>query len=88
MTNNTPPRTTPRTTCPDCDSPLQAIKLIDATDRFRAEGTYRVNLTYGIQDEEVAAGGFFGGIAPQGQVYARLCAECGRILLYATPMKS
>lgn len=74
------------TTCPDCDTPLHPIKLVDATDRAFGEGAYRVNLNYAAEDAEAPLGGFLGGMAPQGNVYGRLCTRCGRILLYAVPM--
>jgi hypothetical protein len=78
----------PKTTCPDCGTQLQPIKLVDATERVFGDGAYRVNLSYAAQDAEAPLGGFLGGIAPQGNVYGRICPQCGRILLYANPMES
>jgi hypothetical protein len=74
------------TTCPDCGVELRGIKLIDATERTFGEGSYRVDLAYAAQEAEAPALGWFGGIAPQGKVYGRLCTHCGRIYLHAVPM--
>lgn len=76
-----------RTHCPDCNEPLKPFKLVDATQLTWGEGTHRVNLNYAPQDEDMELGGLFGGINPTGDVYARLCTQCGRILLYAVPME-
>ena len=72
----------PNTTCPDCGTELQPIKLIDATNWAMGKGIGHVNLAYAAED---AKSGFFSGIAPQGTVSGRVCTECGRILLYASP---
>ncbi len=78
----------PHKTCPDCGTRLQGIKLVDATERAFGEGAYRVDLSYAPQNADAPLLGLFGGIAPEGKVYGRICPDCGRILLYATPMQS
>ncbi len=77
-----------RTECPDCGSPLKAIKLTDATNRVWGQGSHRVNQQYAPENAEGLMGGFLAGIAPEGNVYGRLCPDCGRILLYAVPMNT
>jgi hypothetical protein len=66
-----------RTTCPDCDGPLRAIRLIDHADR------------HDQFQQEYAAGdakrGFWLGFPIEGTVAALVCEDCGRILLYAEP---
>jgi|AP95_1055475.scaffolds.fasta_scaffold127195_1 hypothetical protein len=78
----------PQSTCADCSTQLLPIKLVDATERAFGEGAYRVNLTYSTQDAKPPLGGWLGGLEPKGNVYGRLCTQCGRIFLYAVPMDS
>ena len=72
-----PKQVAPRTTCPDCETPLQEIKLIDHSvepDR---------PLEYAAGD---AHRGFFLGRFPvAGTVRARMCPACGRIVLHGEP---
>ena len=71
------------TECPDCGAPLRAIKMTDATGQILGEGVQRVEQNYSSED---ATFGFIGGLTPEGNIYGRLCPDCGRILLYAVPM--
>lgn len=74
--------TAARSTCPDCDTPLQAIKIADATERALGEGVGHVELMYAAHDAE-AKWGWYPGIEAVGRITGRLCPRCGRILLYA-----
>ena len=74
-----------RSTCPDCETELQPVKITDATDRAFGEGTYRVELTYAAHEAQAPLGGFLGGIPPLGIVEGRICPKCGRIILYGKP---
>jgi hypothetical protein len=72
-----------RSKCPDCEGDLVNIKLLDATDSSRAgEGTGHVELTYAAP--AAAASFFTRTVAKSGTVKAKLCNQCGRILLYAS----
>jgi hypothetical protein len=66
-----------RTTCPDCDTPLQAIKLIE-----RSMGPDR-ELEYAAGDAR--PGWLLGQFPVAGKVGARMCPCCGRIVLHADP---
>ena len=67
----------PRTTCPDCDGPLRAIKVLDHTAH-----SSQVQQQYTAAD---AKRSFWGIFPVEGAVTARVCEDCGRILLYAEP---
>jgi hypothetical protein len=72
-----------RTTCPDCNGDLYNIKLLDATESTRSgEGVSHVALSYAAP--EASASFFTRSIAKSGTVHAKLCNQCGRILLYAS----
>jgi hypothetical protein len=72
-----------RFNCPDCEGELHDIKLLDATDSSRAgQGTGHVELTYAAPDS--TASFFTRTVAKSGTVKAKLCNQCGRILLYAS----
>jgi hypothetical protein len=69
----------PGRTCPDCQSEMRSIKLLDTT----GEHLSHVQLQY-------AAGGakpeWLRGRYPiQGKVGAMMCPSCGRIVLHAEP---
>jgi hypothetical protein len=67
--------------CPDCESSLQPIKLIDATQKMGdQEGRQHVELSYAASDAKPSF--FSGKISRLGVVRARICPSCGRILLY------
>ncbi|MSR58764.1 MAG: hypothetical protein EXS05_14110 [Planctomycetaceae bacterium] len=77
----------PRTTCPDCDTGLQPIKLIDATDsRFDKGGTQHVELGYSAPDAKASF--FLKRIPNLGTVKGMICPECGRIVLHGEPRSS
>ena len=71
----------PVSKCPDCESPLQPIKLIDATQKMGdQEGRQHVELSYAALD---ATPSFFTGkVSRLGVVRGCICPSCGRILLY------
>jgi hypothetical protein len=69
--------TAPRVTCPDCDSALQPIKLIDHSIEPDRE------LEYATGDAQ--PGWFLGRFRVAGKVRARMCPSCGRIVLHAEP---
>ena len=73
-----------RTTCPDCNEELQAIKMIDAThcSPLDFSGHQHVELSYSSIHAKT---GFFYDMKKEGTVQGRLCPKCGRILLYAGP---
>ncbi len=67
----------PRTSCPDCETPMQEIKLIDRSvepDR---------QLEYAGGDAHV--GLLLGRFTVAGKVRARMCPACGRIILHGGP---
>ena len=73
-----------KSNCPDCNSAMQGIKLIDATHRAVGfgdeEGMQHVELGYAAAD---ATASFFHGKIPRlGAVRGMICPECGRIVLY------
>jgi hypothetical protein len=74
-----------RSTCPDCESPLRPIKLLDATETgWSDHGSQHVELSYAAPKSE---GNFFTGTIPKaGTVKAKVCPDCGRILLFARPV--
>ena len=69
-----------RSDCPDCQSTLQPINLIDATagPGWDQEGIQHIELAYAAPD---ATRSFFRGkIQRQGVVKGLICPACGRIL--------
>ena len=73
-----------RTTCPDCSEELQPIKIIDATAPGPIHtGIVHVELSYSAPDAKRSF--FLHAIKREGTVQAKLCPQCGRILLYAGP---
>lgn len=72
--------TEPRTTCPDCGGALAPIKLLDATDRRMESGVGHVEIGYATRSS--VPSDLTGSIPESGKVKARMCADCGRILLY------
>ena len=73
-----------RSTCPDCETELQIIKLMDATERNLITGSgHHVDLEYAAPD---ATASFFTHTVPsKGYVWGKICPACGRILLYGEP---
>jgi len=74
----------PRHACPDCNVELQLIKIIDATSPGpHHKGIAHVELSYSSPDAKPSF--FLHEIKREGTVQAKLCPQCGRILLYAGP---
>lgn len=69
----------PRTNCPDCQREMRPIKLIDSTQ----ENPKHQQLTYAAGDAEQSW--FLGKYKVAGKVEARMCPDCGRIILHAVP---
>ena len=72
-------------TCPDCGTPTEAIKLLDATagGDWGVRGMQHVDLAYAAPDARKSF--FFGQIPSLGVVRGVICPKCGRILLYGEP---
>jgi hypothetical protein len=71
-----------RTECPECQSPLDVIRLIDATDRAMGAGVGHVDLAFASANAQSSS--MTGTMPTSGVVKAKLCSGCGRIYLYAT----
>ncbi|MCL4207907.1 MAG: hypothetical protein KJ000_35930 [Pirellulaceae bacterium] len=71
-------------TCPDCRLEMQPIRLLDATDTgMGGQGISHTDLSYAAADSVAS---FFTRTVPRlGTVHARICPECGRIVLYGRP---
>ena len=61
--------------CPDCETPLQKIKLIERSNEPDRQ------LEYAAGDAHKSA--FLGRFPVAGKVLARMCPDCGRIVLHA-----
>jgi hypothetical protein len=61
---------------------LDAIRLIDATDRAMGGGVSHVEFSFAAQTAQHSA--LTGTLPSSGIVKAKLCADCGRIFLYST----
>jgi hypothetical protein len=71
----------PPTTCPDCNSPLERIQVLEQT---RAGWPpRRAELTYAAGDAQ--ASWIQGGRPVEGVIRSWVCTGCGRVLLYAVP---
>ena len=66
-----------RSVCPDCQSEMRPIKLIDST------GKYHSHRQLGYAAGEAERGWFLGRYPEEGKVAARMCPSCGRIVLHA-----
>ena len=71
-----------RSECPDCHSELKSIRIVDATDRGMGAGISHVELSYA--SSLVEQSGVSGTVPISGAVRAKLCENCGRIMLYGT----
>ena len=69
-----------RTTCPDCNGELQQVMLIDATDQGMGGGLGHVELSYAAPNSIASA--MTRTIRSAGKVKAKMCCDCGRILLF------
>ncbi|MCH5373069.1 MAG: hypothetical protein JJ992_03770 [Planctomycetes bacterium] len=65
---------------------MQPIKLLDATDTgMGGQGISHTELSYAASDSVAS---FFTRTVPRlGTVHARICPECGRIVLYGKPAR-
>jgi hypothetical protein len=71
--------TKPRTHCPDCKGALHEIRLID-----KSHAGAHTDMQYASVESKRS---LWRGTYPiEGTVDAYLCAECGRIVLYAAPV--
>ncbi|MFK7989876.1 MAG: hypothetical protein AB8I08_27905 [Sandaracinaceae bacterium] len=71
-------------TCPDCESPLRPVKVMDATHNLPAKtGGAHVELGYAALDSKPSF--FMKAIPQEGVLRAWICGDCGRALLYAVP---
>ena len=75
-----------RTACPECETAMQPIKLIDATTSNLSGGVGHVELAYSAPDAKPSF--FLGRIPMLGTVKGMICPECGRIVLYGEPHSS
>lgn len=76
----------PQGNCPECETALQPIKLIDATNLgMSSEGCGHVELSYAAPEAKRSF--FLGVIQRQGTVKGSICPTCGRIFLYGVPKK-
>jgi hypothetical protein len=66
-----------RTTCPDCQTQMRPIKLIDSA--------YDTHELLGYAAGEAERSWFLGKYKEAGKVAARMCPACGRIILHAVP---
>lgn len=78
-----------QTSCPECNTGMQPIKIIDATERnfVSGEGGSRhVELEYAAPDAKAS---FFTRTIPAlGTVKGLICPECGLIVLRGEPKSS
>jgi predicted RNA-binding Zn-ribbon protein involved in translation (DUF1610 family) len=70
--------------CPDCQTAMVVIKLIDAGKTTGLELPHR-ELQYAAGD--AAPSGWTGRFPIAGVVRARMCPECGRITLHGEPAR-
>ena len=74
--------------CPDCQQPLQRIRMIDATAPLGLDdwgGAKHVTLQYSAADAP-RKGIFLARFPVAGHVFGWLCDQCGRVQLYAAPI--
>jgi uncharacterized OB-fold protein len=72
----------PRADCPDCNVPLEQVKLIDATMEGET-GAGHVTLAYA--DVGAKRSAFLRAIKRSGVLIGMMCPDCGRVLLYGEP---
>jgi predicted RNA-binding Zn-ribbon protein involved in translation (DUF1610 family) len=70
--------------CPDCGAPPSRIRLTGGSPDD-AGGTGPV---VGYTAEQIDRGWFRGAIPATGAISARVCPDCGRVVLFAVPRKS
>lgn len=64
--------------CPDCDSAMTEIRVID-----KAYHPSQTALEYAAGDAK--RGKWLGNFAIAGEIKSFMCDKCGRVLLYAKP---
>lgn len=68
-------------TCPDCSTELTSIKIVDQLGHRQTQ----VGLSFTVEKEPQTSA-WTGRLTNEtGTVQAYLCADCGRVLLYASP---
>lgn len=77
--------------CPDCKTPLEAIKILDATAGPNGFGQYKggaqhIQLSYAAPEAQPSW--ITRTIQREGIVQGYICPQCARILLYGEPLKS
>ena len=73
-----------RSDCPDCDSVLRPVRVMDATHDLPIKtGGAHVELAYAAVDAKPSF--FMRAVPAEGVLRAMLCPECGRAFLYAVP---
>ena len=73
----------PRITCPDCETELHPIKLLDATNLgLGTEGIGHVETCYAAESAE--ASWYTKTVPKAGVVKAKICPACGRIVLHGS----
>jgi hypothetical protein len=73
----------PRTTCPDCNSPLERIRVLEQTGSSWTRRAGQSELTYAAGDAQAS---WVTGVIPvEGVIRSWVCTGCGRVLLYAVP---
>ena len=70
-----------RRNCPDCNAKTRVIRLIDHGHR-----NHRQPLSYVAKTADRSV--FTGRYPLSGEIQARMCPECGRVVLYAKPKRS
>ena len=72
-----------RTNCPDCEVELRPIKLLDATNQgMGSEGVGHVEQAYAAENAQ--ASWYTQTVPKSGTVKAKICPECGRIILFGS----
>ena len=70
--------------CPECETEMQPIKLLDATHDLPAKtGGAHVELSYAAPEAKPSF--WMKAIPSAGTIMAMLCPNCGRTVLYARP---
>jgi hypothetical protein len=74
--------------CPDCHTPTEPIRLLDATalGGMSGQGIQHVDLAYAAPDARASF--FLHQVPGLGIVRGFICPKCGRILLYGEAHQS
>jgi hypothetical protein len=71
-----------RVTCPDCKSDMRPITLIDDGGMNKQ---HKLRYAIGTKIKHWPMSLFMGRYTEAGEVNARMCPSCGRIVLHASP---